>query len=643
MPIPPTVHVAGASIPTFIPVVAGAGIAGFGLWKLLKGHKHPHTQSVTVGDDSGNQATVTVPVTDDAPQVSTSSVPPTSDDVSQVVTEDDVSDNVVLEPDGRGGYVRRHHRRRYVPPPIVPGELPFAPQIRTPYGVAPFSIRSRWDVQHGLNALGYGPLTVDGHIGPLTHAAITEFQRRNNLPTVGYNPALHSHIQNALARSMPRITAQGARVVVAGSGTQWNKVSSAVRGESARKGGVAIGEEAVVATATAPTPAAVAKATGTSPIDTAVKVQAALNKAGATPALKVDGQVGPKTVAATKAFQISAGLVADGVAGPKTRTALTVATAPKCAPCSCPVPKPVTFPYEPVLEGRSELFLGWAATHHLRNLVDCSRYEFGADFSIPESTNPGASTYFEDAHLPFGVEGPSGSNPGASAGFAHAHLPFGMEGPEGTNPGASAYYKHAHLPFGHEYCQPHARYYGASFKNAHSPFGWSGGSGHRRGGAAAAPGPVPATPPPAGVPTTAIIPTRAPPPVAPPAPVVSSPAVLPSYSPAASTPAVLPSWSPSASSYSAPAYSAPSSAPAVLPSWSPPGGSYGYAGGYGGYTSGGFYGEEDLLTEPEYSYFTQQFGRDPLFSAAEMAASEERRMRKISKRPARGMSQRKFG
>ena len=105
----------------------------------------------------------------------------------------------------------------------------------------------------------------------------------------------------------------------------------------------------------------------------------------------------------------------------------------------------MSFPYEPVLEGRNELFKGWAATHHLGNRVDCHRYEFGLEGA--EGTGPGASAYFKGAHLPFGAEG----------AFAHPHTPY-----------YGASFKHAHSPFG-----------GASFANAHSPFGH--GAGWRRG------------------------------------------------------------------------------------------------------------------------------------------------------------------
>ena len=598
------------TVPTYVFPLIGVPVAGFGLWKFF--HRKPHVQTLTVGDDSGNTATVAVPVSDDDPQASASVVPPTSDDVSQVVDDSDVPPNVVVEPDGQGGMVRRHHRRRYIAPPITPGLIPYAPQVQTPYGVAPFAIRSPQDVQYGLNALGYGPLKVDGRVGPLTSSAIVEFQRRNNLPTIGYNPALHAHMQNALVRAVPRITAPGARPIIVGQTRQGLPVVRATIH------GAAIGAEAVVATATQVTPVAIAKTTGVK-IVTPAHVQHALNKAGATPPLKVDGTLGPKTVAATKAFQISAGLVADGVPGPKTRTALAVACAPPpvCIPCTCPVPTPVHWPWEPVLEGRTELFKGWAETHHLGNMVDCSRYEFGLEG--PEGTGPQASTYFKGAHLPFGVEGPTGSSPQASAYFKGAHLPFGSD-PSGCAP-------------------PHTPYYGASFKCAHSPFGYAG-SGHKHGGVTT---PTSQMPPTAGVPTGATRPTHAPPPT----PVGQAPSV----SSATSSP-MLASPAPSFSRPSAPSASTSYSSPAtpsgfvnpygggvssgggfVNPYSSGPmagmssfnqGGAGGFNpmaglaasttsnsyGGYGGFSSGGFYGDDETLADVEThgSHGGQQFG-----------------------------------
>lgn len=56
-------------------------------------------------------------------------------------------------------------------------------------------------------------------------------------------------------------------------------------------------------------------------------VQAALDKLGASPALAVDGDLGPATIAAIKNFQSKAGIVVDGLVGPQTVAALERALA----------------------------------------------------------------------------------------------------------------------------------------------------------------------------------------------------------------------------------------------------------------------------------------------------------------------------
>jgi peptidoglycan hydrolase-like protein with peptidoglycan-binding domain len=59
-------------------------------------------------------------------------------------------------------------------------------------------------------------------------------------------------------------------------------------------------------------------------VETVSDVQTALNLLGASPPLDVDGNVGHRTAAAIRAFQIMHGMLADGFAGPKTKTALTL-------------------------------------------------------------------------------------------------------------------------------------------------------------------------------------------------------------------------------------------------------------------------------------------------------------------------------
>jgi peptidoglycan hydrolase-like protein with peptidoglycan-binding domain len=54
-------------------------------------------------------------------------------------------------------------------------------------------------------------------------------------------------------------------------------------------------------------------------------IQGNLNILGASPPLTVDGQLGPMSVAAIKAFQTAHGLTADGIAGPQTKTAIYIA------------------------------------------------------------------------------------------------------------------------------------------------------------------------------------------------------------------------------------------------------------------------------------------------------------------------------
>lgn len=67
------------------------------------------------------------------------------------------------------------------------------------------------------------------------------------------------------------------------------------------------------------------KPTEVAPVGSVAWIQERLNELGAIPALVVDGDSGPATRAATKAFQAAHGLTVDGWYGPKTADALRIA------------------------------------------------------------------------------------------------------------------------------------------------------------------------------------------------------------------------------------------------------------------------------------------------------------------------------
>ena len=63
-------------------------------------------------------------------------------------------------------------------------------------------ITTNQDVQTALNTLGYGPLTVDGIIGPLSLAAVKQFQSDHSLSVDGIpGPATKAALVAALANS----------------------------------------------------------------------------------------------------------------------------------------------------------------------------------------------------------------------------------------------------------------------------------------------------------------------------------------------------------------------------------------------------------------------------------------------------------
>lgn len=176
------------------------------------------------------------------------------------------------------------------------GVLQPAPIVVSPAGSASIAVGSVKDVQHSLNTLGFckPPLTEDGKLGPMTIACIKAFQSASKLVVDGNaGPATKAALSAALAHMAGGSSHIGATV----------QNSSPETGKAVTPSGGVVDTKAALAM-------------------NAKQIQHALNLCGATPKLVEDGNLGPRSVAATKSFQASHGLSPDGVAGPKTKTAL---------------------------------------------------------------------------------------------------------------------------------------------------------------------------------------------------------------------------------------------------------------------------------------------------------------------------------
>ncbi len=247
-----------------IPAVAAVTALGYAMFRK----KPVVLQSMRASSSSGLPVQVVVPVTS-APAVSGQTevpIPPTNT--------------------GTGA--------NYAPKAVVessdPGTLVLGPTLITDSGAASLAVQTSQDIQNALNTLGYAnpPLAIDGNIGPASKAAIRAFQAADGLAITGLaDQSLKNALQSAIGGTAGTSSHIGALVDVQ-------------------------------------------TATDTSiffpfPLNTPKEIQHGLNLLGASPALTEDGQFGPRSIAATKAFQIHHGLVADGVAGPKTRAALALA------------------------------------------------------------------------------------------------------------------------------------------------------------------------------------------------------------------------------------------------------------------------------------------------------------------------------
>lgn len=203
----------------------------------------------------------------------------------------------------------------FAPPAAItqtgPNQFQAPPIIMTPTGSSSVAIAGVADVQRALNALGFAPrLAEDGKLGPKTSANIRAFQSKSGLVVDGNaGPATKAALSTALtsmASSGP--TAQ----VVAKASSPGPAIGPAY---------ASVNQTELGPYDTAPNRAGLA----TPVVNSARDVQHALNLLGTSPPLQEDGNIGPKSVAAIKSFQMTHGLAADGVAGPKTKSALAAA------------------------------------------------------------------------------------------------------------------------------------------------------------------------------------------------------------------------------------------------------------------------------------------------------------------------------
>jgi peptidoglycan hydrolase-like protein with peptidoglycan-binding domain len=173
------------------------------------------------------------------------------------------------------------------PLPVIPASYPPPSARGTPAGSPTAGgTLSPAQIQQALNAAGASPpLVVDGKLGPKSSAATLAFQNAHGLVADGIpGPKTQAALAPYLAQSAAPVP-----VTLPPLPTSYVQPRSA------------------------PAPAVL----------TNTQIQAALNAAGAMPPLVVDGQLGPKSVAAVKSFQSRhPPLAVDGKAGPQTQTAL---------------------------------------------------------------------------------------------------------------------------------------------------------------------------------------------------------------------------------------------------------------------------------------------------------------------------------
>lgn len=114
--------------------------------------------------------------------------------ITEIVGHDDIAPDRKKDP-GPAFDMERFRREVF-------GAAP-APRSAEPIGSSdafPPSVETPKDVQRALNALGYGPLAVDGDIGPASEAAVIRFQRVAGLIVDGdAGPKTRSALAAAMA------------------------------------------------------------------------------------------------------------------------------------------------------------------------------------------------------------------------------------------------------------------------------------------------------------------------------------------------------------------------------------------------------------------------------------------------------------
>ena len=306
-----------------------AGVGG-GVWLLSKFWPKQAFQSTQTMTPDGKVVRVSVPVPDSvnpaqAMAVSTTPAVPMTQPASPKAVP-------VLIPNK--GVV-------YAPPKVIQPNSSGAPQptaiITSPTGASSVTIGTLKDVQRALNTLGYVPkLDEDGVISPKTAANIKVFQSKMGLAVDGNaGPATKAALSTALTQMAGASSPVGAVVV---STMNPSAIAAAASGVAATVAPAAAAIQAqlnALQSSTTQAPSTIAPTDLDNvlpPINPAnaltmsnKDIQGNLNILGATPPLTVDGQLGPMSVAAIKAFQTSHGLTADGIAGPQTKTAIYIA------------------------------------------------------------------------------------------------------------------------------------------------------------------------------------------------------------------------------------------------------------------------------------------------------------------------------